>query len=432
MAQARQAPTFDSGDLIMTRGRRRLVVVLGVILVPAVLLWGAARYLLASHRVAPLLASRLQAAIGGPVDVGSAEIGLGGSSAQDLQFLEAGTNTGNPPWMVIRNLEADVSLWDLIGGDPAPRQLNVDGLEVMLRLDHEGHLVTHFPSVEGQAGAWPDFSISRGQITLRQEGRADFVISGVNATAHADNNSLTLAGTVADPTWGDWAVACQLDRQTDSASLTLKSASRHVTQSQLARLPFVPAKAWQQVQCEGDTPVELTVQVDPVARRVHYRVELAPVNTQVHVRSIDLEAQEARGTVVIEDGVVSLLKVRGKAAGGDMETTATLDFRPKPARMHFDIRTERVELARLPRKWHLPSQLNGRLTGQAALQVTVLDGKARTHGDGRGVIAEATLAGLHLNRPIKLMLRADEKGFHFSRDKTPSDSSTRLPLTGQP
>ena len=54
------------------------------------------------------------------------------------------------------------------------------------------------------------------------------------------------------------------------------------------------------------------------APRTHYRVVLDPKDTKVYVPIIRLAADGASGRVIVEDDVVTLERVRGLSAGGDL------------------------------------------------------------------------------------------------------------------
>ena len=109
--------------------------------------------------------------------------------------------------------------------------------------------------------------------------------------------------------------------------VTLRSAGTvPVTQAMLQQLPFVPDDVWREVQLSGDTPGTVTLTFDPARPPLHYRVELEPRHTRLHIRAIDLDAEDASGRVVIEDGVVRLRDVSGRVGGGQVTTDADLDF----------------------------------------------------------------------------------------------------------
>ncbi len=410
------------------RGRRRLLILV-VILACMGILGALLRSYLTSQHVADQIATRLAAAYGGPVLLDKASVGVVGSSTlAGVRLFEPDGQTSDDPWIVIEHAQADVSLWNLLGGgDAMPRKVTLNGAAITLRFDKAGHLATRLPKVKGEPEALPSFRIEHGQFTLRQEGHPDLVVTGVDAKIHAEGDGLVLSGTASDSYWGDWLLDGFLNQKAGITSITLKTAHVHVTQAILDQLPFVPAKVWQQVQCEGDTSVELTVTYSPTARKAHYRIVLEPEATKVHVTSIDLHADQARGKVIIEDNLVRLTNVRGRTAEGEIKTDADLDFRTKPTEMHFKAHVDRLDISQLPKRWKVPTQIGGRLSGQADLQVEIIDGKARPTGDGQGVITEArVLGGVPVIKPIRLKLHADGTRFRFSSRRPASHE--RQPL----
>ncbi len=397
--------------------RRVLVILLAGVACLALLTLATQHYLASQHALA-VLTSRLQAAYGGPVQVARMHVGWQGSSVSQVQLYEQQAQAADPPWAIIQDVQADVSPLSLLGGTVLPQALTLRAAAVTLRFDPKGRLVTRLPSTTTAVQTLPAVRLEQGQLTLRQEGRPDMVITGIDATARDQGDGLVLEGTLTDPYWGHWSIQGTFYR-TGSSQLTLKTPQVHVRQEMLERLPFVAPKVWQHVQVEGDTPVEFTLRLDRAAEKVHYRVSLEPEATHVSITSIRLQADQARGRLVIEDKSVQLREVRGQTAGGEIQTSGELNFRETPAQLQFTIDAHRLELAQLPKSWRLPSQINGRLTGQAKLQVTLVDGKARTQGEGQGVIHDARIAGLPANS-IHLALHAAGSGFRFllQRPKT--------------
>jgi hypothetical protein len=404
----------------MRRVRRALVILLTVA-VCLVLLAVATRQYLASAHALGLLTSRLQALSGGPVQVARMQIGLHHSSASEVQLYESQAEPTDPPWAVIQDMQAEMPALSLLGDEALPHTLTLRGAAVTLRFDTKGHLVTRLPLSTTAGKTLPAMHLAHGQLTLRQEGRTDMVITGIDAAIHDDDGRLVLEGKIIDPYWGVWDLQGMLDRASGS-SLALKTPHVHLTQAMLDRLPFVAPKVWQQVQIEGDTPVECTFRLDPAADKVHYRVTLAPKATRVHVTAIRLEADQARGNLVIENQIVQLRDVRGQTAGGEIETNGDLNFRDAPAQLQFAIEVRRLDLARLPKSWSLPSQIQGRLTGQANLRVTIVDGKAQTEGEGQGVINDARIAGLPA-KPIHLTLNVAGSRFRFLPQEPAANST---------
>jgi translocation and assembly module TamB len=403
------------GKPVMRRVPRWLVMVLAtavaVLLVAGVVILGVRSYL-HSPEAAARAARALEQAYGGPVQVGSVDVGPNGTALHGLKLYEPGSPPDALPWADIRDVQADVTAWDLTGGAPAPRHIDVTGADLTLHFDRAGHLVTHLPRKEGPVSL-PEIEVHQGRLTIVQEGRPEFVVEGIEARVQSSDGRAVLTGTVSDPRWGDWTADGMQDPQAGSASLMLKTAHEvQATQEMLEALPFVGPNVWKQLQADGDTTVVLRLDLKPAGQGVHYRVELAAENTKVHVTAIDLDADQAHGTVIVEDGVVTLEKVQGHTADGELSTNATLDFHVTPNVLTFALDAEGLDLKQLPRKWNLRREVEGKLSGHADLVVTVSDGKAHPTGDGYGEITDARVVGLQA-KPIHLKLHADGTGFRF-------------------
>jgi hypothetical protein len=406
----------------MRQVRRRFLLLFPVLLgCAAAGLWLLAGHLLAPERVARLVAGRLQMLLGTPVQVEQVHVGWTSSSLEGLRFFEAGASQEGLPWGLLEKVQAELPPLDLLFGNASPQELTLEGAIVDLRVDAGGRLQTRLPRLVDHGTPFPTLHLRQGQLHLQQDEHPEFVLTGIVGQLADEAGRLVAEGTVTDPSWGSWKFRGYWDRQAGKGSLTLQAPSQHVTQATLDRLPFVPPKVWKQVQCEGDTPAEMELSFELGAPKPHYRITLRPQETAVHVNSIDLFAEHARGEVIVEDGVVRLNGVQGQAANGLLRTEAALDFRARPAELRFDVRAECLDLGRLPRKWAMPPRLTveGRLSGQAHLLVRVQDGKGRTSGDGSGSISAARVAGIPLLRPIPLRLHADGNRFHFVPILTP-------------
>src|SRR5262249_4773524 len=263
-------------------------------------------------------------AFGGPVKVSKADVGVTGTSLEGVQLFEPGEQPSETPWLTVERIDADVSLLGVVTGATAPRELTLDGVSIFLQVDRDGRLLTRLPGTEGKPGTLPTIRVRRGQVRIKQEGRPEMLVRGIDGELRNEGGALKLTGTVADSFWGDWTLAGTADPNTWAGEVTLRTPGVHATQEKLEAIPFVPASVWEQVQAEGDTSVEFTLRRDAAPPAVHYRVALEPVRTRVEVAAIDLKAADARGGVVIDDGLVQLRDVRGRVAGGELRTTADL------------------------------------------------------------------------------------------------------------
>ena len=309
----------------MSRLRRFLVLLLTLLLVAGVL-WWLARIYLSSPHITAQVASRLQDAYGGRVQVRAAHVGVRGSSLRDVQLFEHNASSAQKPWLVIEHAEANVPIWDLIKNEALPSQLTLTGVVVTLRFDKAGHLLTHIPISGRRIASLPNIQIDRAQITIQQEGRPDFTITGIQTDAQEQNKQLAFTGELTDPTWGDWTLSGELDRTTSACSATLKTADVHFTQSMLKRLPFVPVKVWQQVQADGDTAIDCAFRYDSALKSMHYDIVLEPRTMTVSSPAIQLAAEKAQGKIIVQDDIITLAEVQGRVADGEMQVAGKVDF----------------------------------------------------------------------------------------------------------
>ncbi|HEV3079766.1 MAG TPA: hypothetical protein VGY66_08300 [Gemmataceae bacterium] len=424
----------------------RKILLVGLLLIPA-LLWALYAYLLNPQRMAGVVEARIASAYGGPVKLGEANVGLSSSTLHRLEVYELEPQGLHQPWLTVDKIETDLALSSLSRGAALPSQLELEGVAITLRLDESGHLLTGLPTAGPRHERLPKTQIKNATVTLCQLGRPDFVASGVNAALDDDGKAVSLKGTVTDPYWGNWRLRGTWKKETMFASFSLDTQkSMHLTQSMLEKLPFVPAKVWREVHCEGDTGVVIEVFHQPwvgpprgqfARENVEYKIRLNPSATSVHVRRIDLHAEQAHGDILIADKVVHLHNVAGAAAEGELRTEATLDFNGKPSRMHFLIDAGNINVQKLPHTWGLTAQfaervLSGRLFGKADLLLQVLDGKAKTSGEGQGEIRDTRLAGIPVSRPLKLTLQADGNRFKFKILGVPVGLGFKMPRPTSP
>jgi hypothetical protein len=238
------------------------------------------------------------------------------------------------------------------------------------------------------------------------------VVQGVEATVILQEDRLVLEGTVTDPYWNDWEAQGVIDPDTTEGHLKLMAAPLHVDQAKLKALPFIHPEVWQKVQLEGETSVDFTLDFQLSGRKFGYRAEMHPVRTKVRVVPINLDADQAHGTVVVENDIVFLNDLEGKTSDGDIRASGELHCKQEPKEMQFTIDVNHVDIRRLPSTWHLPPQVFGRLTGHADLHVTVKHGISQTQGAGQGTLREARVFRLP-TKPFDIVLKADQKGFQF-------------------
>jgi hypothetical protein len=409
--------------------KRLLLVALVLLVLAGVALVGARLYL-SSDSARREVVGRLEAAYGGPVEVDESSVGLfGETSLRGLRLYEAGAEPGAEPWARVEVAQADVSALDAALGTAEPHRITLAGAAVTLRFDRDGKLLSRLPQTTSSGRPLPTIRVERGKVTLQQVGRPEMVVAGVSLELRPDDGKFALSGMVTDEYWGDWTLDGSADPASGGFTATLKTDRAAVTQERLDRLPFVPPEVWEQVKASGPTPVTFTYRRSPDEKADHYRVELDPEGASIHVTSIALRAEDVRGKVTVEDDVVTLSGVRGRALGGGLNVEGELDFRGDEDRLQFTVRAEGLEVQQVPKEWEFPEVLrkvSGRLGGEAKL--TVLIGKeVTTSGEGEGVITDARIVGLPAD-PIRLRLHPTGKGFRFNqggRVRAPGERETQ-------
>ena len=128
------------------------------------------------------------------------------------------------------------------------------------------------------------------------------------------------------------------DPATTAFTATLRTDRAAVTQEKLERIPFVPPSVWEEVKASGSTKVEFTYRHAPGATGDHYRVVLDPDGATVEVTSISLHAEQVRGRIIVEDGLVTLEGVHGEALAGTVHADGTLDFRDQENVLQFTVK----------------------------------------------------------------------------------------------
>jgi hypothetical protein len=413
--------------------RRRLCLFVTIIILVIVGLAG--RNYLSSHYLAAQIASRLEAVYGGPVKLSAVDIGWRHSSLIGVQLFEKGKSAATAPWVTIEKVEADGSVLDLLSGSLNPENVTLVGAAVTFRFDKQGHLLTGLPALptsqNGTETVLPNLRLEQGRITIQKEGAADLVAADIQATLQGKGDQVLLAGHIDNwqqSNWGNWTFDGVMDRKSQETSITLRTdCALPVTQAMLNELPFVPTDVWRSVQVEGTTTISTTIRYDGAKQTTHYRVEMDPRETQVHVPAIDLDAAGARGKVIIEDGVMQLQDVQGQAFDGTISISADFDFRQAPTRLEFSkVEVQNLAMRRLPKSWDLPRQIEGRLKGSAKLEVLVGEGNLKTRGQGQGQIEDARIGGQPTSEPISLELQATEGGFGF-RNRNPAVNEPEEP-----
>jgi hypothetical protein len=246
----------------MTISLRRLGKFTAFIALAAVVLTGAARIgvgrYLSSSRGKAMVADRLGTALGMPVEVSDVQIGDDSSS---FRFRVMDPADPKAEVLAVHSASADVSAADLMTGRVAPSALNLQGASLTLRVGADGQVLTPLPAMPGTNGTVPTVAVTNGRICIRQEGRPEFAVSGLNLKIAPVEQTVTLSGTVDDPKWGEWKVRGELKRDTRTGWVELISADAPLDAELLATIPFVVPELFNEVKSTGRAAVTIHLNI---------------------------------------------------------------------------------------------------------------------------------------------------------------------------
>jgi hypothetical protein len=249
----------------MTISLRRFGKFAAFVALAAVVLTGAARIgvgrYLSSARGKAMVADRLRTAIGMPVEV--SEINVGDDSSS-FRFRVMDPADPKAEVLAVHSASADVSATDFMTGRVVPSALNLNGASLTLRVDSDGQVRTPIPALPGSGGTVPMVAITNGRICIRQEGRPEFAVNGLNLKLEPVAQTITLSGTVNDPNWGEWTVRGEVDRVSRTGWVELTSADAPLDEELLATIPFVAPTLFDEVKSLGRAAatVRLTLGAD--------------------------------------------------------------------------------------------------------------------------------------------------------------------------
>jgi translocation and assembly module TamB len=178
----------------------------------------------------------------------------------------------------------------------------------------------------------------------------------------------------------------------------------------LARLPYIPADVWQQIQPHGLLGVHVGIRVrqSPNAS-IDVRTEIDFLETSVRFPTLGLAVSRTVGSVEIEGGVVRLAGIHGRALGGTVSADGRLDLGLAPPRLEVDLGLDRVRVANTPREWRLSERgIAGSLSGIATLRIVLANGEVDLSAStGHGVIENASFLGMPIES-VRLTMQAAE------------------------
>ncbi len=354
-----------------------------------------------------------------------------GFDSAGIRGVELGENDspGSPSWFTADRISTDVSIRSLLRGRVMPTRVEIDRPKVAFQLDAKGQPTTKIPfvpepAVAGKGGSkpipLPEVVAKDGEITLQQQGRKPMTIAGVEARLNTVDGGEQVDVTTDDPTWGKVKVGGRFDPTFKNGEVDIASSPGFVADpDKIERIPFVPAEVWANVEPRGpvDAKVKITIKADdPKPIAVHTELDLK--GTTARLNSLQVTATDATGRVVIDDGLVQVENLKGKAVDGTIAASGNLDFTQNPPRFDLDVRLKDVDVTKAPPSWQLAETgATGKLTGKVDLRATISpDGVDLTGTGGQAVIENGSFQGIPI-KSLNLDLKASGNDLQFATDQ---------------
>ena len=135
-----------------------------------------------------------------------------------------------------------------------------------------------------------------------------------------------------DPTWGQVTIAGHFDPSFKNGEFEIASSPGFVADPEkLARIPFIPAEVWANIEPRGpvDAKVRINLAVD-APKPVTVHTELTFKGTTAKLNSLQVETTDTTGHVVIDDAAGQAREPQGQ--GDRRHDRGERDPRLRPAR----------------------------------------------------------------------------------------------------
>jgi hypothetical protein len=382
------------------RIRRCAVVGLAVVGAAVLLLRTGVGIYLDTARGRGALAGQIGSKIGLPVEVGDVALG---SNSSTITFRVLDPPLGNRPNAEIFSVDsatADVSFVDVVTGRAYPKELHLRGVRLTLRLDATGKLLTSLPTqpISIGQGEISSITVDSGQVTIQQDGRPEFHLSGLNLKAARVANTFILSGSADDPVWGKWHLSGEFEATAKTGWIDLATADTLVTTERLKSIPYLSLSLWENAWPSGRVQATAHFAVGP-NNDLKYDIRMQAERLALGIPAAEVTLTDVAGVLRIHEGLVEIYGIEGKPvargnlAGGTVAVSARWDCREDPAIGEpLVVSVDRLVVKDLPANWRIKSvgglnMEDGFLSGIAKIRlVTYNDGRIETYGNGQGII----------------------------------------------
>jgi translocation and assembly module TamB len=389
--------------------------VLGLLIALLVVAWIGLKGVLSSSYARQSAASQLSETLGMPVEVEEFNPGISSTSAV-IRIPDASAESPSD-LLRIGSLETDVTLGGLLTGSVSPTKVTTKDVELRLRLDEAGKILSSLPKPKGGGeGAvnLPTITLATTRIRIAQTGRPEFELAGVEGKLVRDGDGYALTGSVDDPKWGKWRIAGRLAADPADGYVELTSDRAVLSDPQLRSIPYVPPEVWANLSASGETAALVKFTFKPGAD-LAYLVELRPHGASLTVPQADVTVTQVQGLIRIGDGKVQVTDGKVSLADGTVAVAGVYDFAKPTSVLGVKLDAKDVDISRLPAEWGIPKELEGKLRGAAELTLLIQpDGRLDPQGRGSGQLDEAKFLGL----PAEVTMNLVPKNGRYRFDVT--------------
>jgi uncharacterized protein involved in outer membrane biogenesis len=360
-----------------------------------------------------MVARQIGSRIGMPVEVTTVRLGLLTSSISMRVFDPSAAEPAKAEVFAVESANADVSLFGLIRGRVAPTTVELRDVNLTLHVSADGKVLTTLPRAPEGAGEGAPFPVIKltGGLTVRQDGRPEFSLRGLDVAVQPEGSSVKLSGAIDDPLWAKWTIAGEINRDAKTGWLELTTDDGPLTMDRLGSIPFVPPAVWKRVRPDGRGAAALRLMVGS-DREVRYSVDIRPNAAGITFPDAEATLAKVTGLIRVSGAKVDLAGTRGELAGGTITADGGFDFGPEPTTANLRVSAEGLDVRRLPDSWGLPKEFEGKLKGRAELALRIhSDGRVETGGGGEGTIEGARFNGIPVE--VEVRLGSDGKRYRF-------------------
>lgn len=370
-----------------------------------------------------LVARKISAQLGMPVEVTGLRVGLVTSTIGLKVFDPAAPDPAKSEVLAVEDASADISLFALATSRVAPTKVTLKGVNLTLHVSSDGKVITTLPKIpEGRStgGTLPNFALTGGRLTIRQDGRPEFALQNLNATVTPNGDRVALAGTIDDPAWSKWTLSGDIAKDGSAGEVRLETDDGPLTMDRLESVPFVPPSVWRSVRADGRGAVAVRLWTD-ASQEVHYAVDIKPNAASLTLPDASLTLTKVTGLIAVTGAKVKLAGTKGELAGGTLAVDGDADFGPEPTVANLKATAANLDLKALPAEWKLPRDIDGKLKGTADVQLKIhSDGHIEPNGGGSGAITDVSIQlpkGSLKSDDIPIHLRTEGNQLQFQQPK---------------